>query len=149
MAMASGMYGLTLRDILDASALPVDVVSDTLRQQLVTDTHTPNFNTHAAETDITNEVAGSGDYTAGGVTLASKTLTASGGVLTFDAADASLTGTTLSSVRGRIVFDDTVTAPVADPLVVSTTFGADYSTSSGTFAITENASGIWTIDYTP
>lgn len=149
MAMASGAYGLTLRDILDASALPVNLVGDTLLQQLVTDTHTPDFNAHDAEGDITNEVGASGDYTAGGVALASKTLTAAAGVLTFDAADTSLTGTTLTSVRGRIVLDDTVTTPVADPLVLATTFGADYSTVAGTFAITENGSGLLTIDYTP
>lgn len=149
MTMASGIYGLTLRDILDASALPVDLVSDTLLQQLVTDAHTPDFNTHDNEPDITNEVGSSGDYTAGGVALASKTLVATSGVLTFDAANTSLTGTTLSAVRGRIILDDTVTTPVADPLIVATTFGADYSTVAGTFAITENAAGILTIDYTP
>ena len=148
MAMASGLFGLTLRDALDSSQLPVNLEGNTIKYQFVSDTFTPNFNTHASETDITNEVTGTG-YTTGGEALASKTLVASAGILTFDAADVSLPNTTLSSVRGIVLFDDTVTSPVADPLVCSVTFGANYTTNAGTFAITWNASGIFTIDYTP
>lgn len=148
MAMASGLYGPTLRDILDASALPVNLVGDTIKYQFVSNTYTPNFDTHASETDITNEVTGTG-YTTGGEALSTPAVTISSGVLTFDAVDVSLASTTLSSVRGVVLFDDTVTTPTADPLVCAVTFGADYSTSAGTFAITWNASGIFTIDYTP
>lgn len=148
MAMASGLYGPTLRDILDASALPVDLVSDTVKYQFVSDTYTPDFNTHASETDITNEVTGTG-YTTGGEALASKTIAIATGTLTFDAADVSLAGTSLTNVRGVVLFDDTVTTPTADPLVCSVNFGSNYTTSSGTFAITWNGSGIFTIDYTP
>lgn len=148
MTMASGIYGPTLRDVFDASQLGIDLVSDTVKYQFVSDTYTPNFDTHASETDITNEVTGTG-YTTGGEALASKAVAISSGVWSFDAADVSLSGTTLSSVRGVVIFDDTPTTPTADPLFAAMTFGADYSTSSGTFAITWNASGIVTIDYTP
>lgn len=145
MAMASGFFGLTLRDQFDASALGVDLVSDDVKYQFVSDSYTPDFNAHDQETDITNEVTGTG-YTTGGESLASKTLVASGGVLTFDAADVSLPGTTLSSVEGVVLFDDTV---AGDPLICAVDFGTTYATTSGTFAITWNASGIFTIDYTP
>lgn len=148
MAMASGLYGPTLRDILDASALPVDLVSDTVKYQFVSNTYTPDFNTHASELDITNEVTGTG-YTSGGEALAGKSIAIATGTLTFDATDVSLATTTLSNVRGVVLFDDTVTTPTADPLVCAVNFGADYTTSAGTFAITWNASGIFTIDYTP
>jgi len=154
MAMASGLYGATLRDQFDTSALGVDLLGQgagNMEFQLVSDTHTPDFNTHTSETDITNEVDGGGDYTAGGEPLpATLSLTASTGVLTYDAGDVSLTGTTFATgVRGCIVFDDSVTTPTADPLVMAMTFGADYTTSSGTFAITWSANGLFQIDYTP
>ena len=148
MVMASGLFGLTLRDQFDASQIGVNLVGAGHRQQLVTDSYTPNFNTHDTETDITNEVTGTG-YTAGGQAFSSPTLVVSGGVLTFDAADATWTTATISNIRGRVAYDDTPTSPVADPLTVATTFGADYSVTAGTFTITENASGIFTIDFTP
>jgi hypothetical protein len=34
-----------------------------------------------------------------------------------------------------------------DPLLHAVTFGSDYSTVAGTFAITWAATGIWRIDY--
>ena len=148
MAMASGLFGLTFRDALDTTQINIDFLADTIKYQFVSDTYTPDFNTHTTETNITNEVTGTG-YTTGGEALASKTWAAATGVLTFDAADVSLATTTLSAVRGVVIFDDTPTTPVADPLILAMTFGADYTTSAGTFAITWNGSGIFTIDYTP
>lgn len=148
MAMASGIFGLTLRDVLDTSGVNVDLIGAGIKMQLVTDTYTPDFNVHDTETDITNEISGTG-YTAGGKAITSPTLVASAGVLTWDAADTSWTSATFSAVRGRVLFDDTPTTPVADPLICATTFGSDYAVTSGTFTVQENASGILTIDYTP
>ena len=147
MAMASGLYGITLRDQFDASQIGVDLVSDTVKYQFVSDAHTPNFDTHSTETDITNEVTGTG-YTTGGEALATKSLGVASGVLTFDAADVSLSTTTLASVEGVVIFDDTPTTPTADPLILAVDFGSTYSTTAGTFAITWNASGIFTITKT-
>lgn len=147
MAMASGLFGLTFRDaLLNDTALNLD--TDTIKYQFVADAYTPNFDTHDAEGDITNEATGTG-YTTGGEALSTPTLAVSSGFLVFDAVDVSLSTTTLASVRGVVLFDDTITTPVADPLVAAVTFGADYSTTAGTFAITWSASGIWRIDYTP
>jgi hypothetical protein len=66
--------------------------------------------------------------------------------LKFDAADTSWTTATISSARAAVVYDDTLTN---DPLICLVNFGADYASSAGTFQITWNASGIWTIDLTP
>lgn len=145
MAMASGVFGLTLRDQFDASQLGVDLVSDVVKFQLVSNTYTPDFTVHGTELDITNEISGTG-YTSGGVALSGKTLAAAAGTLTFDASDVSLSNTTLTGVRGAVLFDDT---QASDVLVSATTFGADYNTVNGTFAIAWNASGIFYIDYTP
>lgn len=147
MTMASGLYGVTLRDVFDASALPVDYISDTIKFLLVTDTHTPAFDTDDEITDVDNQIANGSGYTTGGVTLGTKTLVASSSVLTFDAADAAWTTSTFSAVRGGIMWDDTVTTPTADPLIMAMTFGADYAVTSGTFTVQFNASGIFYITY--
>ncbi len=145
MAMASGVYGPFLRDaITNAKAFALNA-SDTITYQLVADAYTPNFDTHDEEADITNEVTGTG-YTTGGETLGSPTFAISSGFATFDGTDVSLSGTTLASVRGTVLFDNTL---AGDPLLCAVNFGSDYTTSSGTFAITWSASGIFRIDYTP
>ena len=45
-----------------------------------------------------------------------------------------------------MIYADTITD---DPLIAYIDFGADYSSSNGTFTIAWNASGIFTIDLTP
>jgi len=140
MTMASGIYLVTHQDTWDASQLAVNTSSDTFKLSLVTDTHTPNYSTHDFYADITNEVTGTG--WAAAQTLAGVTYVASGGFLTFDLTDVSVGTTTLSSVRGAIGWDDTLTN---DPLIWGVTFGADYNTTAGTFAITWSANGAWRI----
>jgi hypothetical protein len=145
MAMASGSYGITWRDVLDASQLAVDLVSDTCKMALVTNTHTPDFNAHDFYADITNEVANGNGYTTGGATLAGKTLVASAGILTWDCNDLSWTSSTFTC-RGGIIWDDTVTG---DPLIMAVTFGSDVTVTAGTLGVTVNASGLLTLDYIP
>jgi hypothetical protein len=145
MAMASGIYGPFLRDAINNAKAFALNASDTIDFQFVADAYTPDFNAHDEEADITNEVTGTG-YTTGGVALGSPTFTIASGFATFDAADVSLSTTTLASVEGVVLFDDTLTG---DPLLAAVDFGTPYSTTAGTFAITWNASGIFRIDYTP
>lgn len=52
----------------------VDFLTDTIGFSLHTNAYTPNLDTHEVFSDVTNEVVGTG-YSAGGVTLASKTIT--------------------------------------------------------------------------
>jgi hypothetical protein len=146
MAISNGVFGITLRDILDASQLAVNVDSDTFKMSLHTDTMTPDFNAWDFYADLTNEVPGTGNYTTGGKAMSGETITASGGLLTFDATDTAWTSATISSIRGRVVYDDTLTS---DPLLLCTTFGADYAVTAGTLMVQENASGLWYVDYIP
>ena len=145
MAMASGVYGPFLRDAINNAKAFALNASDVVKYEVVADAYTPNFDTHVTETDITNEVTGTG-YTTGGETLGSPTFAIASGFATFDGTDVSLSTTTLANVRGVVLFDNTVAGL---PLLAAVTFGADYSTTAGTFAITWNASGIWRIDYIP
>jgi hypothetical protein len=52
----------------------INFPSDTIKAMLTTSTYSPNLDTHRYKSSVTNEVVGTG-YTAGGVTLASKTVT--------------------------------------------------------------------------
>lgn len=145
MAMASGVYGLTLEKFL------IDTLGDSLEAEdnnilLVTDTYTPNFDTHDFRNDVTNEVSGTG-YSSGGKAYTGTEITLSGGVLTFDAADPSWTGSTITA-RGSVLYRTTGVA-ANDELFMAHTFGSDVASTAGTFTVGWNASGILTIDYTP
>ncbi len=142
MAMSNGFAGITLRDILDASALAVDLVSDTIKIQLVTNSETPNWDTDDFESDITSEITGTG-YTAGGATLGSKTLAISSSKVMWDCADPSWT-TASFTARGFRTWDDTTTG---DPLLNGGTFGADYTVTAGTFTGQVNALGLVSVTY--
>jgi hypothetical protein len=144
MTMASGVYGVFLKDALQNGKAFALNASDTIKLSLLADAHTPNFDTHDEFADLTNEVTGTN--WAAAQTLGSPVcnLTVTTGFVTFDATDVSVATTTLTSVRGCASWDDTL---AGDPLLHAGTFGQDYSTVAGTFAITWAATGIWRIDY--
>jgi hypothetical protein len=144
---SSGLYVLTIVDILKNDTA-IDLVADSLKCAMYTDSLTPNFDTNTAYS-ATNEVSGTG-YTAGGNVLTTVTCAlGSAGQVKIDADDVSWTASTITNARGAIIYDDTITTPTADPLLIAIAFGADYSTTAGTFGIAWSASGIAVIDVTP
>lgn len=147
---ASGLYGLTLEKFLNATALPTNgLESETATKLLlVTDTEAPNFDTHNFRDDILAEVTGTG-YTAGGVTLTATELTISGGVLTYDAADASWASSTIANAMAGVQYFARGGASTADELILVSDFVSAVSSSSGTLAVQWSASGIATVDFTP
>jgi hypothetical protein len=123
----------------------VDFDSDTIKVALVTSSYTPNQDTDDYWDDVaTNEVSGTG-YTAGGETLASKTVTYTSGtnVTKFDAADVSWASSTITA-RYAVIYDATPATNAAKPLIGYVDFGSDQSSSSGTFSIVWDAAGIFT-----
>jgi hypothetical protein len=147
---ASGLYGLTLEKFLNATSLPTNgLESETAVKVLMcTDSETPNFDTHNFRDDIAAEVSGTG-YTTGGVVITSTELTLSSGVLTYDAADASWSSSTISNAMAAVGYFARGGASSADELVFLSDFVSAASSSNGTFTIQWSASGIFTIDYTP
>lgn len=145
---ASGLYVATFVDVLDTTQLAIDLDLETHKGALFTNTITPNFTTDTAY-GVTpydaNEVTGT-NWAAGGVALTGTTFTGASGTATFDATDVSVASTTISSARGYLLYADALAGNNAILLV---DFGADYSTSNGTFAITWHANGVATIDLTP
>tara|TARA_E500000305_G_scaffold105837_1_gene103696 strand:- start:60 stop:488 length:429 start_codon:yes stop_codon:yes gene_type:complete len=142
--MASGLYGITFLNALK-NTLALDLDSDTIKIMLVTSSYTPDFGAHDFKADVSNEISGT-NYTAGGNTLSSLALTQTGGTIKFDAADTSWSSATITDARGAVIYDDTLTD---DPLIAYIDFGANYSSTNGTFTIAFNAGGIFTIDLTP
>lgn len=142
MAVSAKLYGTPL--LAQWGATPINWTADTIKVALATSSYTPNQDTHAFFSDLTNEVSGTG-YTAGGATLgsAAKTYTGATNVLMFDGADTSWTTSTLTA-RYAAVYKSTGTGSTS-PLVLYVDFGADVSTTAGTFQITWDAAGLWTV----
>lgn len=143
---ASGLYGLTLEKMM------IDTLGESLEAEdnkvlMVTDSYTPNFDTHDFRNDITNEVTGTG-YTAGGAAITATEITLSSGVLTFDGADVSWTSSTIADAMAAVHYTN-VSADTTDQLVVLSDFVNAASSSNGTFTIQWSATGIFTVDYTP
>lgn len=67
----SKVYGKALLSLASGS---INFPSDTIKAMLLTSSYTPNLDTHQFKSDLTSEVTGT-NYTAGGVTLSSKTAT--------------------------------------------------------------------------
>jgi len=146
---ASGLFVPTFLDVFDATQLALNLVGDTIKGALYTNSVTPNFSTDTAYSSApytSNEVTGTG-YTAGGATLATKSFTESPtGTLMFDVStDPNWTSSTITA-RGMLVYDDTLAGKNVIGLV---NFGADYSTTSGTFTVQLAATGLFYIDITP
>lgn len=143
----------TIRDALkNAIALNYAGTSpDTFNVALFNNTVAPSPDTdpqtYAVAPWNANEVSGTG-WSAGGVALASLTNTLVTGVgIKLSAGNVSQSTTTLAAARGCLIYDNTLSPKCG---LVAVTFGADYSTTAGTFAITwDGTNGIALIDLTP
>ena len=136
--MANAVYNSAKTDLLNAN---VDYASDTIKVALVTSSYSPDVDSHEFFDDITNEVSGTG-YTAGGATLASKSVsqddTDNEGV--FDAADVTWSSSTITA-RGAVLYKSTGT-PATSNLICYIDFGENKSSSAGDFTIQWNDEGI-------
>lgn len=165
----SGIYLVPMMDIMVATSITNGGVLYTattnkiaLHSNSLTDGSAPiNFSATTATWANTNEVSGTG-WVTGGIALSAA---ASGSTSVVPTLAEGTTGsirynwtnplsvatTTLTNVRGCILYMDAITAPTAliDAMYLAITFGADYSTVAGTFGITPSATGLFEIDVTP
>ena len=138
--MASKLYGSFLLKALNKE---IDWDTDTIKVALLTSSYTPNQDTHDYFDDVVaNEVSGTG-YTAGGNTLASKTITYDGATnkVVLDAADTTWSSSTITA-RYAVVYDASPATNATRPIIGYVDFGSDQSSSSGNFTITWDATGI-------
>ncbi len=137
--MASSLYTTFTTKLLNGGGIDLD--TDTVKVALVTSSYTPNMDTHDFFDDITNEATGTG-YTAGGATLASKTVTQDNTLnqAVFDATDATWASSSITA-RYAVIYKSTGVAATS-PLVALIDFGSDIASSDSTFTVVFNAGGI-------
>lgn len=121
-----------------------DLDTDTMKVSAHTNTYSPNQDTDDFWNDASNEVSGT-NYTTGGATLASVTLTRSTTTVTFDAADVVWTqsGAGFSNARKFVVYRSTGTGSTSRLLSVVTADG-DVGNVTGDLTLAWHTSGILT-----
>ncbi|WP_041537715.1 hypothetical protein [Carboxydothermus hydrogenoformans] len=142
MAVTAKWYGQALKNILSGNG--VNWTGDTIKVMLCTSAYTPDQDTHQFKSSVTGEVAGTG-YTAGGATLANKTITydAANNKTILDADDVTWANSTITA-RYAVIYKDTGNAATS-LLLGYIDFGADVASSNGNFTIQWDAGGIFTI----
>lgn len=145
--MAAGP--MTFYDILAESLADGthDLDLHTFKVALFTSTYTPNDATDVSYSALTNEVAGVNGYTTGGYTLTGVTWSQTGGVATFDAADAAWTAAGGSLVaRHAVIYNSTAgTNNLMAHFLLDSTPADVTVTDTNTLTIAWNASGIFTL----
>lgn len=115
-------------------SVAIDYLSDTIKVALHTSTYTPVQDTHEFFSSATNELAGGSGYTAGGATLASKTVTYDSATnkVVFDAADVTWTasGGNIGPFRYGVIYKDTGTGSTS-PLIAYVDFASDQTITTG------------------
>lgn len=129
----------------------LDLDADTFKAAWYNNTTAPDQNVTAANSaynvdqwTTTNEVSQVTQSPAGGIALTSISLnSATSAVVFFDAADtATGSAATLANIYGALVYDDTLTTPVADQGISFNYFGGAQSVTAGQFTAVWHANGI-------
>ena len=152
----SKIFRITLANAL-GNVTALDLDADTFRLANYNNAITPDQNVTAANTAYNvgqwitaNEVSQTGQWAAGGVPIASPVLdTSTNGIVMFDGADVvSGSAATLSNVFGGLVYDDTLTTPVADQGLCYLYYGGAASVTNGTLTVQFATTGICRWDLT-
>ncbi len=113
----------------------IDFDTDTFKVMLTTNSYTPDKDANDYRDDVTNEITGTG-YVAGGATV---TVSVTRDDVN-DRVDISLGGTswTTSTLTARraVYYKSRGGAASADEIIAVIDFGADVSTTAGTFTLT-------------
>jgi hypothetical protein len=148
----SKIFSAAITDSLN-NTTALDLNLDTIKVALFDNTITPSQTVASA-----SSAYGAGVWASGGVldasgwpavgrNLANIASGFSSNVYTFDADDtvSANATTTLTNAYGCLVYDDSLTTPVADQGICYNYFGGANSVTSGTFTIVWNASGIFAL----
>jgi hypothetical protein len=133
------MASLIFNSLLDDQARgAVNFGSDSFKAMLVTSAYTPDKDAHTKRSNVTNEVTGTG-YTAGGASVTATPaldLTNDRENITFS--NPSWANATITA-RGLVIYKSRGGAATADELVAYVDFGADVTSTGGTFSATFTA----------
>lgn len=142
MAITGKIYGKLGAHIL---AGDIDWTLDTFRLALATSSYAVSQANDEFFSDVTNEIAAGGGYSAGGFTLAGESTSYDSGTREQrqDATDVSVGALTPSSpYRYAILYKDTG-VPATSPLIGYLNFGADQDPAGLPFAVQWAATGVW------
>lgn len=137
---AAGGYGLSLEKAL------IDTLGESLEAEdqlntLVSDSYTPNFDTHDFHADLTNELTTP-------VAITGTDLTISSGVLVYDATDSTYPTVTVVDAMANVIHTS-VSGTATNQLILLQDFVTAASATSANFVVQHHATGIARIDYTP
>ena len=141
--MSAGNFTFYNAFKLSLAKAEVDLDTNTFKAVLLTSSYTPNVASQSILSDISGNIITDSDYVA--QTLGSVTVTESGGTVTFDSADINFGSSVTITAKYLALYDDT---SANDKLVVYVdldTSGGSVSSTSSTFQVTINASGIFTL----
>lgn len=149
---ASKIFSSFITDALNNVAA-LDLDTDTIKAALFDNTITPSQTVASASSAYAAGVWASGGvldasgWPAVGRNLASVASSFTTNVYTFDAADtvSANSNTTLVNAYGTLIYEDTLTTPVADQGICFNYFGGANSVTAGTFTIVWNASGLFAL----
>lgn len=146
--MANGLFFLTFEKML-RDTLGFDLEAETAKVALFNNSlATVNYDTntaYGASPFNANELSNGNGYTTGGQALTGSEITVSTGTLKYTATASAWASSTFTNVQHCLGYAD----PASDEAIFHMDFGTTYNTSNGTFTITWNGSGIFTIDLTP
>lgn len=140
--MAAGdiiLYNTAKKKFVDGD---IDWLVDTIKVALYTG-YTPDIDTHEFINAVTTEESGTG-YTAGGITLTSKTTTVNTGtdLVAVDAANVTWSGLDVGTPSHAVIYKDTGT-PATSPVICHIELGT--ASNGGDYTLTFNAGGIFTL----
>jgi len=140
MAVTASWYGKALANLVggetEAEARGVDWLTNTIKVALVADTYTPNIDTDEFWGDVSANEASGSNYTAGGATLGTKTVTydAANNRVDLDAADVVWANATVTA-RYAVIYNDSPGAGSKN-LLGYVNFGQNETATAGNFTIT-------------
>ena len=134
--MASFVFNSVLRDEAIGN---VDYDTDTFKVMLLTSAATPNKDTWAKRSDVTNEVTGTG-YTAGGAaaTVSVGSVDTANDRVEITLGGASWANSTITA-RYAVYYKSRGGAATADELIAVNDFGSDVTSTNGTFTLNASA----------
>lgn len=147
---ASGLYGLTLEKMfIDTAGQSLE--AETHKMMLVTDSYSPNYDTHDFRDDIgANENTGTG-YTTGGATITTTEIaiaTPAAGQLRWDHDDVSWSSSTITAAMAGVDYFNVGTS-ATDQLIALLDFVTAVTTVSGLLTVQIATNGVFYLDYTP
>lgn len=135
--MASGVYSTACKAFMDGD---IDLLADTIKAVLVDAAdYVVNLTTH----DFLDDVAAGSRATNGTGTLASKTTTVSTNVITFDAADLTLTSVSGDQSEAVVIYKDSGVEATSQ-LIAYLELSSAVTPNGGNITLAWSASGLFT-----